>query len=64
MQKKIEQPDFEHFKKIKGTEINSSQVVKDPIVHHGSPCTNMVTNTSLKVKISKKEILILRSELI
>ena len=50
-----EQPDFEHFKKIKGTEINSSQVLKDPMQKHGSLCINTVTNSSLKVKISKKK---------
>lgn len=42
-------------KKIKGTEINSSQVVRNPMQKHGSLCISTVTNTSLNVKISKKK---------
>lgn len=53
--KKIEKADFEHFKKIKGTEKSSSQVLKDPIIHYGSPCTNNVTDSDKNVKDNKRK---------
>ena len=53
--KKIEQPDFEHFKKIKGTEINSSQVVRNPMQKHGSSCNNKVTDNDKNVKDNKRK---------
>lgn len=53
--KKIEQPDFEHFKKIKGTEINSSQVVRNPMQKHGSSCNNRITDNDKNVKDYKRK---------
>lgn len=53
--RKIENSDYEHFKKIKGTEKNSSQVVRDPMQNHGSPCTYNISDNASKVKSSKRK---------
>ena len=43
---KIEKPDFNSFKKIKGTVYDSSQVLKNPMTEHGSSCDSNISQTS------------------